>query len=88
MDVWILKLHIFNHNKSLISSQEFADVMASVIKVCGKPFDFACKRLVLLSNVRSVTVSMYINQSSCSAVPCPVNIRMSCSSDVAKFVCY
>ena len=39
MDVWIFELHIFNHNKSLISFQDLPDVIASVIKVCVKPFD-------------------------------------------------
>ena len=39
MDVWILELHIFNHNKSLISSQDLPDVIASVIKEHVKPFD-------------------------------------------------
>ena len=49
MEVWILELHIFNHNKSLISSQDFPDIIASVIKVHGKPLDFALESLVLLS---------------------------------------
>ena len=31
----------FNHNKPLILSQDFPDVMASVIKVHVKPFHFA-----------------------------------------------
>ena len=39
--MWILELHIFNCNKSLVLSQDFSDVIASVIKVCVKPFDFA-----------------------------------------------
>ena len=88
MEVWILELHIFKHNKSLISSQDFPDVIASVIKVSDKPFDFTWGRLVLLSDVRSVTVSMSVNQSFCSVVSCPVNIGISCSIDVAKFVCF
>ena len=62
--------------------------MASVIKVHGKPFDFACESLVLLSDVRSATVSMSINQSSSNVVSCPVNIGISCSNDVEKFVCF
>ena len=31
----------FKHNKSLISPQDLPDVIASVIKVCVKPLDFA-----------------------------------------------
>ena len=31
----------FNHNKSLLSSHNFPDVIASVIKVHVKPFDLA-----------------------------------------------
>ena len=41
MEVWISELHIFSCNKSLISSQEWSDVIASVIKVWVKPFDLA-----------------------------------------------
>ena len=41
MDMWILELHIFNCNKSLISSQDLPEVMASEIKVCVKPLDVA-----------------------------------------------
>ena len=37
MDVWILELYIFNHNKSLISSQDLPVVIASVIMVCVNP---------------------------------------------------
>ena len=39
MDVWISELHVINHNKSLISSQDFPNVIASVIKVLVIPFD-------------------------------------------------
>ena len=56
MEVWISELHIFNHNKSLISFQDFPDVIASVIKVHGKPFDFARESSVLLTDVRSAIV--------------------------------
>ena len=41
MDVWILELHIFNHNKSLLSSHDLPEVMASEIKVHVKPLDLA-----------------------------------------------
>ena len=41
MDMWISELHIFSHIKSLISSQDFPDVIASVIKVQVKPLDLA-----------------------------------------------
>ena len=35
------ELQIFNHNKSLMSSQDLPDVIASLIKVCVKHFDLA-----------------------------------------------
>ena len=41
MDVWISELYIFNCNKSLKSSQDFPDVITSVIKVHVKPFNLA-----------------------------------------------
>ena len=52
MDVWISELNIFNCNKSLISSQDLPDVIASMIKVHVKPLDFVYTSFVLLSIVR------------------------------------
>ena len=36
-----IRVTYFNHNKSLISSQEFPDMIASVIMVHVKPFNLA-----------------------------------------------
>ena len=88
MEVWISELQIFSHNKSSISSQEWPDVIASVIKVWVKPFALAWASLVLLSAVRSAAVSMSTSQSSRSVVSYPFNTGISCSKEVVRLVCF
>ena len=88
MEVWISELHIFNCNTSLISSQDLPDVIASVIKVCVKPFDLACASFVWLSAVRSAAVSMSTSQSSSCVVSCSLNTDISCSKEFVRLVCF
>ena len=65
MEVWISELQIFNHNKSLISSQDLPDMIASIIKVHVKPLktDISCSkefvRLVCLWAEHSVCIMFY-----------------------------
>ena len=80
--------HIFSHNKSLISSQDLPDVIASVIKVCVKPFDLAWASFVLLSVVRSAAVSMCTSQSSSSVALCPLKTDISCSKEFVRLICF
>ena len=72
----------------MISSQDFPDVIASVIKVCVKPFDLPWASFVPLSVVRSAAVSMSTNQSYSSVASCPVKMDISCSKEFVKFVCF
>ena len=76
-----IRVTIFNHKKSLMSSQDLPDVIASVIKVHVKPFDLASASLVLLSAVRSATVIISTSQCSSCVASCPLNTEISCSKE-------
>ena len=65
-DVYVLisSLQSFNHNRSLMSSQDLFEVMAFVTSVHVKPCDFALVSFSLFSLVRFAAVSMSVSQSS------------------------
>ena len=65
---------IFLSIESLISSQVFCKVKASIIYVLTSPFDFACANLILLSPVNSEAVSISVSQSSNCEESCPFNV--------------
>ena len=88
MEVWISELQVFNHNKSLILSQGLPDMIASVIKVCVKPFDLSWASLGLLSAVRSAAMSISTSQSSKCVVSCSLNTGIYCSKEVVRLVCF
>ena len=88
MEVWISELQVFNHYKSFISSQEWPDMTASVIEVHAKPFDLAWASLLLLSAVRSATISVSPSQSSRCVVSCPLNTGISGSKEYVRLVCF
>ena len=79
-------LQSFSLNKSIISSQDLSEVMASVINVWVNPLDLALASLDLLSFVKSAAVSISVSQSSRFVAWCPLKIAMSCSKQIVRFV--
>ena len=77
---------ILRRRESLISSQLFCAINASVIKVLTNPLDFTCANLVLLSLVNSEAVSISVNQSSSCEESCPFNMGISCNKELSKDV--
>ena len=77
---------IFLCVESLISSQVFCKVKASIINVFTSPFDFACANLVLLSPVKSEAVSISVSQSSNCEESYPFNVGISCNKELSKDV--
>ena len=77
---------IFKHRESLISSQVFCKVKASIINVITSRFDIACANLVLLSPVNSEAVSISVSQSSNCEESCPFHVGISCNKELSKDV--
>ena len=77
---------ILRCRESLISSQLFCAINASVIRVLTNPLDFACANLVLPSPVNSEAVSISVNQSSSCEESCPFNMGISCNKELSKEV--
>ena len=86
--VWIFVLHSLSHSKSLISSQDFPELIASITNVWVNPLDFAFASKAQLSFVRSAAVSISISKSSYFAESYSLKTAMSCSKEFDKFVCF
>ena len=79
-------LDILRHRKSLISSQLFCAIIASVIRVLTNPLDFACANLVLPLPVSSEAVSISVSQSWSCEESCPFNMGISCNKELSREV--
>ena len=86
--VWMLALHSLSHSKSLISSQDFPELIASVTNVQVNPLSLAFASLAQLSFIRSAAVSISISQSSYFVGSYSLKRAMSCSNELARFVCF
>ena len=86
--MWISALQSFSHNRSLMSSQDLFEVMASVTSVHVKPCDFALESLALLSLVRSVAISMSVSQASNLVESCSLKTGISCSKEFVRLDCF
>ena len=84
----MLAIHSLSLSKSLISSNVFSELIASVTNVWVIPLDLALVSLTWLSLVRSTVVSKFVNHSSNFAESCSLKTAMSCSSEFVKFVCF
>ena len=82
--VWISALQSFSHNRSLMSSQDLFEVMASVTNVCIKPYVFTLASLAVLSLVRSAAISMSVIQSSNLVESCSLKTGISCRKEFVR----
>ena len=82
--VWISALQNFNCNRSLISSKDLFEVMASMTSVHIKPHDLSLASLALLPLVRSAAVSMSVSQSSNLVESYSLKIGISCSKEFVR----
>ena len=88
MYAWMLALHSLSLSKSLISSQDFSELIASVTNVWVIPLDLALANLALLSLVRSAAVSMSVNHSSNFVKSYSLKTVISYSSELVRFTCF
>ena len=84
---WMLVLHTLSLSKSLIYSQDFSELIASMNNVWVSPLDFALASLTWLSLVRSAALSISVNHSSNFVKLHLLKTVMSCSSELVRFVC-
>ena len=68
--VWISALQSFSLERSIISSCDLFEEIASVTSVHVKPHEFALASFALLSLVRSAAILMSMSQSSFLLGPC------------------
>ena len=78
--------NILRCRESLISSQLFYAINASVMRVLTNPLDFACADLVLPLPVNSEAVSIPVNQSWSCEESCPFKMGISCNKELSKEV--
>ena len=84
----MLALHSLSLSKSLISSQVFSELIASVTNVCVTPLDFALASFAQLSLVTSAAVSISINHLSNFVELHSLKMAMSCSREFVRLVCF
>ena len=84
----MLELHSLSLSKSLISSQVFSELIASMNNVWVSPLDLALTSLAWLSLVRSAAVSKSVNYSSNFVESCSLKMTISCSIEFVRFVCF
>ena len=86
--MWISALQSFSLNRSLISSHNILEEIASVTSVHVKPYDFTLASLALLSLVRSAAISMSVSQSSNLVESCLLKTGISSSKEFVRLDCF
>ena len=82
----MLELHSLSQGKSLISSNVFSELIASVTKVGVSPLVFALASLAQLSLVRLFLSLLTTPLNFVDSYP--LKTTMSCSREFVRFVCF
>ena len=84
----MLALHSLSLSKSLILSNVFSELIASMTNMDVNSLDFTLASLAHLSLVGSATASISVSHCSNFAESCSLKIAMSCSGEFMRFVCF